>query len=381
MTGTWMQVMAQGYVMTTLTHSALMLGVVNMASGLPSLLLSMHGGAVADKHDKRMILLASQVVQFALAIVMGYLVLIQVLRIEHVIVISLAQGIVTAFEMPAANAIVPEMVEKDQIQAALALDRTVFHATRLIGPAAAGFAIGHWGTATAFFANALSFVPLTIALLTLPPRATGTPEEEEQRGGGMKAGLDYVRSDGPTMAMIGLIALTTFLVFPAMTVIMPLYASDILLLPAEGMGTLMSVSAIGSLLGSVGLLKVQRGHRFVAMTAGALGIGLALTGMSAARTLVQGGVSLVLLTVSISMTIGLANTVVQERAPGPLRGRVSAIAGLAFFGLGPIAGLVLTGLSDAIGMRTALAVCAGLFVVGALTLMAGPGRRAVTPES
>jgi MFS family permease len=379
MTGTWMQTMAQGWVMATITHSALMLGLVNLAGGLPMILLALKGGSVADAFDKRKILLICQFIQIILACVMGYLVLKHLVRIEHIMIIAALQGISNAFEMPAASALVPEIVAKEQIGASIAIDRAVFHSTRLIGPSAAGFAIGLWGGASAFFANAFTFVPLCIALATLPARPLGTAEEEEQRGAGMKAGFAYVRADKPTMAMIGLISLTTFFVFPAMLVLMPLYAIDILKLPPAGMGILMSSSAIGSLTGSTLLLRIPRPQRLAVLALGAMGTAGALLGMSQAQNLIEGCGVLVCLSVSCSVMMGLANTIVQERAPGHLRGRVSAIAGLAFFGLMPIAALLLTSLSDALGMRFALATSAGIFTVGAALMLAGPGRRALGP--
>jgi MFS family permease len=341
-------------------------------------LLTMKGGAAADRHDKRMILFVCQLVQIALALVIGWLILTRQIAMVHVIVVAALLGVSNAFEMPAASALVPELVGQEEIGAAIAIDRATFHATRLIGPALAGVAIGYYGEASAFFFNAASFVPLALVLLTLPPRALGTAEEEEQRGEGMGAGIRYVRGDKPTLAMIALIASTTFFVFPAMTVLMPLYAKDVLGLPPQGMGTLMSISAIGSLAGSAGLLGVRRERRLLAIAAAAAGVAAAIQGLALAQGLVQGAAVLVLLTVSMSTMIGLANTVVQERAPGPLRGRVSAIAGLSFFGLMPVAGLVMSGLSDWLGMRHAFTISGAIFAIAAAIVLAGPGRRSLT---
>jgi MFS family permease len=356
-----------------------MLGLVNLAGSLPTVLLTMKGGSMADRHDKRKILFVCQLVQIALACVFGWLILTHQVTMVHVIVVAALLGISNAFEMPAASALVPELVGQEQIGAAIAIDRSTFHATRLIGPALAGLAIGAYGEASAFFANALSFVPLTLVLLTLPPRPLGTAEEEEQRGEGMGAGIAYVRGDAPTLAMIALIASTTFFVFPAMTVLMPLYAKDVLGLPPQGMGMLMSISAIGSLVGSAGLLGVRKDHRLFAIAAAASGVALAMQGLARAPGLWVACVGMVLLTVSMSTMMGLANTVVQERAPGPLRGRVSAIAGLSFFGMMPVAGLVMSGLSDWLGMRMAFSISGAIFALAAAIVLAGPGRRTLSP--
>jgi MFS family permease len=311
-------------------------------------------------------------------VAIGWLIMSHQLTMIHVIIVAALLGISNAFEMPAASAMVPELVGKDEIGAAIAVDRGTFHATRLIGPALAGMAIAKYGEASAFFFNALSFVPLALVLMTLPPRPLGTEEEEEQRGEGMGAGIAYVKGDAPTLAMILLIASTTFFVFPAMTVLMPLYAKDTLGLPPEGMGMLMSISAIGSLVGSAGLLGVRKDRRLLAISAASAGVAVAMQGMAWAVTLWQGCAVLVLLTVSMSTMMGLANTVVQERAPGPLRGRVSAIAGLSFFGLMPLACLVMSAMSDWVGMRHAFSASGVIFAGAAAIVLAGPGRRSLT---
>lgn len=377
MTGTWMQAMAQGFVMTTLTSSAFMLGLVSFASGIPTLLLTMAGGSAADRLDKRLILIATLVVQIGLAILTGYLVMTKQIQLWHVMAMAGVLGIVTAFEMPAAAALVPEIVKKEQIKDAIAIDRAVFHGTRLVGPAAAGMVVSVWGAATAFFLNALSFLPLIAALLTIQPRAIGTPEEEAMRAGGMKDGFDYVRQDKPTLAMIVLMSLQTIFVFPVFAVMLPLYASGILKTGAEGMGLLASASGVGSLIGTLALLTIRPAQRF-ARAGFAMGvIVLALAGLAGAQHLWVGLVAMAMLSGGTSTMFGLANTIVQERAPDYLRGRVSAVAGLSFFGLMPFAGLGVTALSDAIGMRETLAASAVIYALVAFAVLLGPGGRAV----
>src|SRR6476469_2826903 len=184
-TGTWMQVMAQGYVMSTLTNKALLLGMANLAAGLPMLLLTMIGGSAADRFDKRKILLATQYAQIALAISIGFLIMSGKIQIWHILGFAVLLGISNSFEMPTLNALVPELVTRDEIQSAIAVDRAVFHGSRVVGPSLAGIFISVWGAASAFFLNAISFVALIIALLTIPPRPRGTAEEEEKRASGI----------------------------------------------------------------------------------------------------------------------------------------------------------------------------------------------------
>src|SRR5436309_11300768 len=173
-TGTWMQVMTQGWVMATLTSSALMLGLVNLCAGLPMLALTMVGGSAADRFDKRKILLATQYVQIGTAVSIGLLVWSGKIAIWQVFVFAAIQGVSNSFEMPTLSALVPELVNREEIQGAISLDRSVFHGSRMIGFSLAGILISALGMASAFLANALSFVALIVAILSFPSRQRGT---------------------------------------------------------------------------------------------------------------------------------------------------------------------------------------------------------------
>src|SRR6201993_1204386 len=369
-TGTWMQVMAQGYVMSTLTDKALWLGMANLAAGLPMLLLTMVGGSAADRFDKRKILLATQYVQIALAICIGLLIMsgkIETSHAERSITILLAfavvLGISNSFEMPTLNAFVPELVTRDEIQSAIAVDRAVFHGSRVVGPALAGIFISAWGAASAFFCNAISFVAMIVALFTIPPRRRGTAEDESKRASGIKDGFRYVAKDKPSLAMIGLIAATTVFIFPIITVMMPLYVRLVLGLGADRLGFLMGASAVGSVIGAIFLISIPRGKRVPIMMMNVGIVGVAIFSLSRAPSFYIATPLLIFNSLGLAMNFGLANTIVQERAPDYLRGRVSAVFMLSFVGLMPVAGLGITGLSDLIGggsggIRTALAIAA-----------------------
>ena len=368
-TGTWMQVMAQGWVLSTLTDRALVLGLANFAAGIPTLLLTMVGGSAADRYDKRIILIVAQLVQIVLALALGLLVLFGHVQIWHILVLAALLGSVIAFEMPALSALVPELVRKDQIASAVALDRSVFHGSRLAGPFVAGLVVSWWGAASAFFANAVSFVALIISMLTIPKRAVGTPEEEEQRRSGLMEGVRYVRKDRTILSLIALIAMTTVFVYPLVAVMLPLYVKNILGLGPEQMGTLMAVSGSGSLIGSLGLLSVASGKRIRVIMGAVCFVGAALFVLSRTSTFAVAAIAMGVMAIGLATNFGLANTIVQERAPAHLRGRISAVFGLSFFGLMPLAGLVLTSLSDLIGMRLAMLVGAVAYVIGALFVL------------
>jgi len=366
-TGTWMQVMAQGYVMSTLTTKALMLGMANLAAGLPMLALTMVGGAAADKFDKRKILLVTQYVQIMLAIGIGLLVWSGRIEIWHIFVFAAILGISNSFEMPTLSALVPELAGREQIQQAISIDRSVFHGSRVVGPAVGGLLIKIWGTASAFFFNAISFVALIIAILSLPPRQKGTVEEEEKRSSGMKDGFRYVANDKPSLAMVILIATQAVCIFPIITVMMPLYVRLVLHLGADGLGSLMGASAIGSLVGSIFLIGLPRSKRVPLMMINATAVSLVVIGLSFAPSFYVAMALLIVNSLGMATNFGLCSTIVQERAPDYLRGRVSAVFMLSFVGIMPLAGLGVTSLSDAIGMPTALVIAA--IVYGVITLI------------
>ena len=387
-TGTWMQVIAQGYVMSTLTNKAIMLGMANLAAGLPMLLLTMAGGSAADRFDKRKILLATQYVQIALAISMGLLIMSGNIDKSHaersitvILAFAVVLGISNSFEMPTLNAFVPELVTRDEIQSAIAVDRAVFHGSRVVGPSLAGIFIGAWGAASAFFFNAFSFGALIIALFMIPPRSRGTAEEEQKRASGIKEGFRYVAKDKPSLAMIGLIAATTVFIFPIITVMMPLYVRLVLHLGANQLGFLMGASAVGSVIGAIFLISIPHRKRVPVMMVNVCVVACAIFSLSRAPSFYVATGLLILNSLGLAMNFGLANTIVQERAPDYLRGRVSAVFMLSFVGLMPVAGLGVTGLSDLIGMPTALAIAAVCYAVIALIVLARVRRECSRPAA
>ena len=366
-TGTWMQVMAQGWVMATLTTSAFMLGLVQLCAGLPMLALTMVGGSAADKFDKRKILLITQYVQIGIAVSIGLLLWSGKIAIWQIFIFAAILGVSNSFEMPTLSALVPELVKRDEIQGAISLDRSVFHGSRMVGFSLSGILISAWGMASAFFANALSFVALIVAILSLPPRQRGTAEEEEKRASGIKEGFRYIAKDRPSLAMVMLIATQSVCIFPIITVMMPLYVRLVLHLGPDRLGFLMGASAVGSVVGSLFLIGLPREKRIPLMMMCVTGVTGAILGMSRAPTFYVATALMIINSLGLATNFGLASTIVQERAPDYLRGRVSAVFMLSFVGLMPIAGLGVTSLSDFIGMPTALKIAALSY--GAITLL------------
>src|SRR6201993_280192 len=365
-TGSWMQVMAQGWVMATLTNKAIWLGMANLAAGLPMLLLTMVGGAAADRFDKRKILLITQFVQIGTACGIGFLVLKGKIEIWEILAFAVVLGISNSFEMPTQTALVPELVGRAEIQNGISIDRSVFHGSRVLGPTIGGYLIDWLRKASAFFFKALLYIALIIAILSLPPRPKGTAEEEEKRASGIKDGFRFVAKDTPSLAMVTLIATQSFCIFPIITVMMPLYVRLVLHHGADGFGSLMGASAIGSLIGSIFLIGLPRDKRVPLMMVNAVAISTVIVGLSFGPSFYVVMALLIVNSLGLAMNFALCSTIVQERAPDYLRGRVSAVFMLSFVGLMPLAGLGVTSLSDFIGMRMALAIAA--ITYGTITL-------------
>ncbi len=374
-TGTWMQSMAQTWVMTSLTTEAFKLSWVQAAASIPMLALTMYGGTVADRFDKRKILIVTQVVQMALAVAVGLLVMTGRIQIWHILTAAALLGVSASFEMPADSALVPELVDRENIANAIAVDRSIFHGTRLIGPSIAGFLITALGAAAAFFANAVSFLALIAALASVAPRPVGSAEEEKQRSSGMKAGIDYVRRDRPTMAMLGIMAANAMFIFPFMAVMIFPYARRDLGLDARYTGLLMSLSGVGSLVASIGMLRVPRARRLPGMAVATVVIVAAMLTLMITHQFWLAAIAMALMASGTSLNYGLANTTVQERAPGPMRGRVSALAMLSFVGVMPFASLGITKLADLTSIRHTVTGCAVAYGLTTFYMFAGPARR------
>ncbi len=374
--GYWMQAAAQSLVMTELSSKAFDLGWVNFCGSVPMLALTMYGGTVADRFDKRKIIILSQVVQIILATALGWLVATGRVEAWHIFTASVLLGVSGSFEMPATSALVPEMVERDEIAAAVAIDRSIFHGSRLVGFAVAGYVIGRFGKSAAFYINAATFLASIAAIASVLPRPRGNAEEEEQRTSGMMAGIRYVRQDKPTLAMLGLMASGSLFVFPFMAVMLPLFARHTLGLDERFTAFLWSFSGIGALVASFVVPLVPRPRRVRWLTIAVVDVVIALVALALSRNFWQATVALSALGVGTAFNFGVANTTVQERAPGPLRGRVSALAMMSFIGIMPFTSLVVTRLADGIGFRTAMISGAVGYGICALTLLAGAGRRA-----
>ena len=246
-TGTWMQQFAQGWVVTTLASSAFALASVNLAASIPILILTPFGGVAADRMDRRRILFVTQSVLAVLAVLLGVLVQAGHLHLWHVWMIAVLLGLTTAYDLPAYQSFYPQLVEREDLPQAIALNQAAFHGSRIIGPAIASWFVAQWGMAAAFFANGASFLAVIGSLLVIKPRdaAGGTTKGRLS----MAVGVRYVREHPQIVALLGLTVITTMFVFPNAATLMPFYAKHVLQVGAGGLGVVMAVSGAGAFLG------------------------------------------------------------------------------------------------------------------------------------
>jgi predicted MFS family arabinose efflux permease len=280
------------------------------------------------------------------------------LQLWQLTLVAIALGVTHAFEGPAYSALLPTIVPREKLAAAVALDRSVFHAARIIGPALAGLLVAYQGNASAFYANALSFIGPLIILTTLPPRQRGTAEEEHARQTGFMEGWRYARHDAPTFRMIMLMSASAFFCSPFVVVLLTFYARRTLALNAAAVGWLMSLTGVGALIASFCLLAIpaKKRPRYLRLGAGCTVV--SMLALSWAHHFVVAAVAFSFLTLGLNFIFGIGNQLVQERAPDALRGRISAVASLSFVAVIPFSGIFAAYLDGSIGMRSALVVCA-----------------------
>ena len=364
-TGTWMQQFAQGWVVTTLTSSAFALASVNLAASIPTLILMPFGGVAADRMERRRILLITQWVMAALAVLMGALVLRGRLHLWHVWLITGLLGLATAYDLPAYQSFYPQLVKREDLPQAIALNQATFNGSRIIGPALASWFVVRWGMAAAFFANGASFLAVIGSLFLIRPRGAATSGPTNTRYF-MAEGWRYVRESPYMLALFGLTAITTMFVFPNVAILMPFYVKHVLDVGPGSLGAIMAVSGSGAFLGAICLLALPRSARIGWIMSALFVIKLALFALAWSHSLGLATTAVAIVSFGISSSLGVASTMVQESAPDALRGRVMSLYSLAFTGVMPFAAMAVAQLADLIGMRHELIVSAVLYGISGM---------------
>jgi MFS family permease len=366
--GTWMQTTAQGWLVLELTDSPLKLGVVTAVASLPTFLFALYAGAVADRSDKRRIILWANVAALSAAVTLGGLTQAALVTYPMVLALAFVLGTAQAFEIPTRQSFFVELVGKDDLPNAIALNSMQFNATRIVGPAIAGWMIGAVGTAACFFANGVSYVFVIASLLAMRLPPFRAPERHEGTLENIRAGLAYIRSVRAVRALVWLIAAMSVLGFPYV-MLLPVFARDVLQVGAKGLGGLLAATGVGALLGGVALAAAgRRFRRGRVMLAGSLALCVVLFGFAASRSF---ALSLGLLgAVGFTMVLNTAsaNALLQSVVPDPLRGRVMSVYVFMFVGTAPLGALQAGAVSRWFGAPVALQ--AGAVVLAATLLVA-----------
>src|SRR5438876_2004732 len=362
--GTWMQSVAQSWLVYRLTGSSLLLGLVGFASQIPVFLLGSIGGAVADRYSRHRIVIATQTSAMVLAFILSALTLLGHIRVWQVMTLAALLGIVNAFDIPARQAFVVEMVRSEDLINAIALNSSMVNGARIIGPAVAGVTVAAVGEGWCFFGNAVSYIAVIVGLLLMDVR----PRERNRASAtGLESiieGFRFVARTGPIRALLLLLGLVSLTGMPY-AVLMPIFADKILHGGARGLGLLMGAAGIGALAGTLTLAakrEVRGLGRWIFFASVGFGASIILFALS--RSFPLSIALLVPVGFSMMLQMSSSNTLIQTMVPDELRGRVMALYSMMLMGMAPFGSLLAGAMANHLGAPHAVAL-------GGLTCVAG----------
>jgi MFS family permease len=349
-----------------MTGSAVLLGLVGFASQIPVFLLAPVGGAVADRYRRHRILVTTQTIAMLLAFVLAFLTLSGRIQEWHVFALASLLGITNAFDIPARQAFVADMVEREDLLNAIALNSSMVNGARVVGPAVAGILVAAVGEGWCFFANAVSYVAVIASLLMMKLTAARRAPTRMSALASIAEGFRFVTHKAPVRALLLLLGLISLMGMPY-AVLMPIFADQILHGGASGLGLLMGASGVGALAGALSL--AARGGlrglgRWVAFSSAGFGASVILFSLSRSFWLSAA----LLLPVGFSMMIEMAssNTLIQAMVPDALRGRVMAVYSMMFMGMAPIGALLAGALAQRLGAPNTVALGGAVCILGSL---------------
>jgi len=367
--GTWMQNMAQQWLVYKLTHSAVLLGVFAFASQVPMLFLSSLGGYVGDHYNRHRGVVATQSVSMILAFALAGLTLTHLINEWELIAIAFMVGIVNAFDVPIRQAFLVQMVGKDDLPNAIALNSSIFNGARVVGPAIGAFTVAWVGEGWCFFLNGLSFVAVIVALLMMKIKRAQTKPSEQSPLKSLMQGFRFAMSDFPIRSALSLLSVLSLFGLQY-SVFMPIYALDILKGDARTQGYLMSAAGVGALLGALHFAArtdYKGLARWIGATSLTCAIGLLI--FSGARVFWLCVVVLFIVGFAATSQMAATNTLIQNRVPDELRSRVMAVYATMFMGVQPIGALIAGGLAKRITAPHTLTVFGALVLLGSLVFL------------
>ena len=366
--GTWMQTTAQGYLVFQLTNSPSYLGYVAFASGVPTWLFMLYGGVIADRMSRRTLMIITQTAMLVLAFILALLAFTGRVQPWHIVVLAFLLGIANAFDAPARQAFVLEMVEREDLTNAIALNATMFNAATAVGPAVAGITYAVFGPAWCFTLNGLSFIAVIVALLMMRIEPQAAPARRSSAAGELIAGLRYAVAHPIIRLLIGLIGLISLFGLSFAT-LLPAWAVTVLRGDATTLGWLQSGRGLGALIGALYLASLGRiKFKGRLLMIGVVLFPIMLAGFALVRWLPLALLFLVLVGATMILAMNLANAIVQTLVSDELRGRVMGIYSLVFFGFMPIGGLLAGAVADSIGEQPTV-ILSAVILLGVAALV------------
>jgi MFS family permease len=364
--GTWMQTVAQSWLVYRITGSATLLGVVGFASQFPIFLLSPIAGAVADTYPRRKTMIIIQTLMMLLAFPLAALTLMNRIQVWQVMVLAILLGFVNSFDIPVRQSFIAEMVGREDLINAIALNSSMMNGARVIGPAVAGILVSIVGEGWCFLLNGVSYLAVIIGLLFI--RAGNTPPREHH-GSRMDAileGFRFALHTKPVRALLLLLGVVSLMGMPY-SVLMPIFADDILHGGPKGLGLLMGFAGIGALLGAA-LLAGRQGVRGLGswVMFACAGFGSSLIFFSLSRNFWLSMVLLIPTGFSMMVQMASSNTLIQSMVPDRLRGRVMAIYSMMFVGMAPFGALLAGVLAHLLGAPMTVAIGGLVCIAGAI---------------
>ena len=352
--GTWMQSVGVGWLALELTNSAFMVGVVSAAGSFPVLLLSLYGGVVADRRSKLRIVIVCQALLLVEAAALWWFTWTGLINVGWLLALTTVGGVISAFEIPARQAMIVELVSREDLVDAIALNSGGFNLARIVGPSIAAIILAKYGLAWCFGINALSYFAVlgSLARVRLPAwtpvQHLVSPAEQ------LKQGLRYIRSSRAVSGLMGVIAVYSIFGFQYLTM-MPVVARDVLHTGASGYGLLLTFVGIGALTGALSLAglggRIRRGRLFNATAYAFAGLTILFSLM---RTVHLAAFVLVFLGLTMLINGALANGILQSVVPDELRGRVMATYVFVYVGFTPIGSFIAGAMARVVGVQWAI---------------------------
>ncbi len=370
--GTWMQMIAQSWLVYRLTGSSFKLGAVGFASQIPVFLLAFVGGTVADRYSRHRVIIGTQAAAMVLAFALSALTLTETVEVWHIFVLSASLGVVNAFDMPARQAFIVELVGKEDLLNAIALNSSIFNGARVLGPAVAGVLISSIGDGWCFFANGVSYIAVIAGLLMMKITPRPAPVSQSSPVRNVLEGLQYVRRDRMIRALLLLLAIVSVAGMPY-SVLMPIFADKILHWGAGGLSILMGATGAGALAGSLAL-AAKSGMRGLGKIAAYAGVGFALSLIlfSISRSFWLSALFLVPVGFFFLVQLTSTNTLMQTLAPDRLRGRIMSLHVMMFMGTMPFGSLLSGAVAESLGAPATIAMgavcCLGTALIFRLRL-------------